>query len=150
MSSSSKCSDCEAGEHADTLQCEICWEDVCQKDKCANASGFTCKGCENTYCDACLDEVLFCQFCECCSKCDANVFPCDGCQDDERVMMNSEPYYACTKCRLDMHWNMTTNYRTGEVMVCCPDHPKGSHLTHDPIPESMFEPMTGLHELLMV
>lgn len=149
MSQTKRCVDCRLGEYADTLQCELCWEDVCKKEKCSNASGYTCEECHTTWCDDCLEEVVCCQFCECCAVCDPAIFPCNGCEDDMEVMEDSIPFYACTKCRLEMCWTMSVKANTGEVIVCCPVHPQGSPFVHDPIAETEFQPLK-LPDALMV
>ena len=146
---STLCKDCEYEDYADTLQCELCWEDICQKEKCSNSSGYTCKGCETTWCDDCLEEVLHCDFCEKCTKCDPNIYACDGCEDDVSIMEGSLPFVSCTQCRLDMGWTMSTKFRNGDIIVCCPKHPHGSPFVHDPLPESAFPPLK-LHKALMV
>ena len=151
MSSSSflLCDECDSGLYADTLVCDMCLDDVCQKDKCGNASGYTCKGCVTTWCDGCLDEVVHCEFCDCCAVCDPAIYPCEGCEEDTNVLVESIPFIACTKCRLERKWTMRTNDWSGEIVVCCPSHPHGSAIVHEPLSENAFPPMK-LHEALIV
>jgi len=144
------CGECVYGMYADTLVCDKCSDDVCFNEKCENVAGFTCNECETTWCDSCLPEVVCCDFCEKCENCDPVIYPCAGCEEDyEEDYEEPVPYTACTTCRLNMGWIMRTEYRTAEVIVCCPYHPQGSVCMYDPINEDTWTPL-NVHETLMV
>jgi hypothetical protein len=116
----SKCRDCRGGDYSDTLQCEQCYRDICNKDACINIHGFSCIRCQAAWCDACLEDASFCDFCDTCIKCESSLTPCTGCEGDPKVLEKSLPYMACTSCRVNRGWVMY--YEDDSYLFKCPFH----------------------------